>query len=334
VRWDWYSDEAFDPRPFWFERHWYRPGEPLAERPAEDRDAVRYAFDDEGRPAVLEEYSGFLNGQRTSTTTWRYEGDAAEATRVKADGTWQYTHRWRYEGDRLVSHESRAAGGTGREEYTYAEGLVVGIRTWHDDLLFTTVTIGYGTDGELERIESASAQGRRPVEVLYRRPAAGETLETLGAAVADLLTERIPLVVADAEIDEPAYGVTLAYGDESSLPQLGVGLAADRDDWDGDEAELWNPAEFEYFELDWAGHHDDALAGAAALFDQEAGLAGRPDLIRELLIGVARRLNGRDWSPILPVTDDFLVCPVDDEAVDVEENLSAVRPAPAARPAS
>jgi YD repeat-containing protein len=323
VRWDWYSDEAFDPRPFWFERHWYRPGEPLTDRAAGDRAAVRYGFDDEGRPVAMEDSAGHR------TITWTYDGDAAEATRVKPDGTWVYTHRWRYDGDRLVSHESRATGGTGREEYTYAEGLVVRIETWHDDQLFTTVTIGYGPDGELARIESTAVRGSRPVEVLYRRPPAGETLATLAATVSDLLTERIPLVVAAAEVDEPAYCVTLSYGDAASFPQIGVGLAADRE-----EFEPFNPAEFEYFELEWDEQADDELLAATALLDQELGLAGEQDRIRELLIGVAQRLNGLDWNEILPVTDDFVVCPVDDEGADVEENLSAVTPAPAARPAS
>jgi hypothetical protein len=325
VRWDWYSHNAFDPRPFWFERHWTRPGEPLSGQPTGDRNAVRYGFDDEGRPVTMQEYTG---GRLSATTTWRYDGDEAEAVQVTADGTRVSTHRWRYEGDRLVSHQSRAVGGTGREVYAYdADGLVTGIETWHDDQLFTTVTISYGPGGELERIESAAARDRRPVDVLYRRPPAGETLQTLGATVAGLLTERIPLVVAAAEIEEPAYCVTLSYGEESSLPEIGVGLA-------DEEAGLWEPAEFDYGDLDWADHADGTLTTAVALFDQEVGLAGEPGRIRELLIGVAQRLNELDWSTILPVTDDFVVCPVDDEGADTDENLSAVTPAPAAQPAS
>jgi hypothetical protein len=335
VRWDWYSDEAFDPRPFWFERHWYKPGAPLAERPPADRDAVRYGFDDEGRPLVMEEFDGSARGLLTATTTWRYDGDEAESTRVKDDGTWMYTHRWRFDGDRLVRHESRAAGGTGREEYTYADGLIVGIETWHDDLLFTTVAVGYGPGGELDRIESSAAQGQRPVEVLYQRPPAGETLETLGAAVAGLLTERIPLVVAAAEVEDAAFGVTLSYGDVSCLPQVSVGLDVEREDWDDDaSADVWNPVEFEYWDLDWAGHADKTLAGAVALLDQELGLAGEGHRIRELLIDVAQRLTALDWSPILPVTGDFVVCPVDYEIADLEANLIAVTPVPAAQPAS
>lgn len=310
MRWDWYSDEAFDPRPFWFERHWYRPGEPLAERPPGS--AVRYAFDDDGRPLVLEEFAGT---ELTATTTWRYDGDEAEATRVKADGTLVHTQHWHFEGDRLVSHESRAAGGTGREVYAYAEGLVVGIETWHDDQLFTSVAITYGAEGELLRIESASAQGRRPVEVLYRRPPAGETLESLGATVAGLLTEQIPLLVAEAEIEDAAACVTLSYAEGSCLPQISVGLDAER----ADGVEFWD--------LDWAVESE--LADAAALLDQELGLAGEGRRVPELLAVVAERLTVVDWSTILPITDDFEIYPVDES-----EEFSDPAAEPAAQPAS
>jgi hypothetical protein len=307
VRWDWYTHEAFDPRPFWFERFWTSPGEQLDGEPAPDEDAVGYGYDEAGRIAVLREV---VRGEQVAETTWTYGDDRVESTRVAADGTRSWTRTCRYDGDRLLSHESRANDGSGREEYTYADGRVVGIDTWHGDELFTTLVITYGPDGELDRIESTSARGQL-TETLYRRPPAGETLDTLGDRVIDLLTDQIPAVVAQAAIDAPAYCLTLSYEQGSCRPRLGVGLESERAN-----GSQWDPVEFGHWDLAW--DFDPELAAAADLLDQEAGLAGDDDLlVEELLIEVARRLNRFDWRPVLPVTDDFLVSWVDLSADDL-----------------
>jgi hypothetical protein len=55
------------------------------------------------------------------------------------------------------------------------------------------------------------------------------------------------------------------------------------------------------------------------------------DLYRQMLVGVVRQLNQRDWSDVFPVSDDFAVAPADgdqhfaDDYADLAESIPAER---------
>jgi hypothetical protein len=96
-----------------------------------------------------------------------------------------------------------------------------------------------------------------------------------------------------------------------------------------DARAAWSPAEFE------AGTGGDlGDVPSARLVRQELALLDADDIVaaagseagRRLLCAVAARLNLRDWSGMLPVTEDFLVYPVDLELVDLERNLADCLP--------
>ncbi|MEU4474959.1 hypothetical protein [Micromonospora sp. NPDC023888] len=58
----------------------------------------------------------------------------------------------------------------------------------------------------------------------------------------------------------------------------------------------------------------------------DADVSAGSEILRRLLCAVAARLNRRDWSATLPVTDDFVVYAVDLELVDLERNLTDCLP--------
>lgn len=322
VRWEWYSDEVEDLRPYWHERHRSPRGERLAQRPDGSVHVVGYGYDERGRVAVRQERSGFLDGRITLEATRRYGDGVVEETAVDGDGVRVYEHRYRYRDGLLWTFESTARYGDSREEYTYSGGRLTSIAVTHNGRPYQQIAVQHDGSGTLQRIRTTWLQGRPHTEVTYRRPPAGFTLDEQARRVAAMLEERVPQAVARAGIAEPAYCLALAYDDVSCVPVLGLGLESERRPGE----DPWNPAEFEHFDIEASALHDPVFRDEADLFDQEIALAGEWHRIRDLLLDVARELDGYDWPAVVPVTADFLVYPVDLEGADRDRNLHACRP--------
>lgn len=319
MRWEWYTDEAFKLKPYWRERNRFAKGVRLAERPPLSENAVRYGFDEVGRPVVMEEFSGFLSGRQTGKTAWTHLPDVIEEV---GRG---YRDRYEYADGLLRLYTKEASGGRGTEKYTYEDGLLSRIDVTHDGRPWARVAVSHDAAGVLERIETTYLQGRSSTEVTYRRPPAGFTLDGQCATVAALLVVRLPRLVARTEADGPFYCLALAYS-ESCLPMWGLGLESERQEWlAGDDADdlLWNPAEFEQYDTDPVDADDPELHEAASLLDQEIGLTGEHHRVRAMLLEVAHVLNQQAWD--IAVTGDFVVYPTHLECHDAEENLAAVR---------
>ncbi len=330
MRWEWYTDEAFELRPLWRERtRSPQPGRPLAQRPPSTRDAVRYGFDDRNRPVVMAQYSGFLNGRRTGTTTRTYRDDVIEEVAVDADGAQIYADRYEY-ADGLLRRWSKAAvGGYGDETYHYTDGRVTGIDVTHGGRPTQRIAVGYDSAGRLARIETTHLQGRSYTELTYQRPARRVSLAGRCRTVAALLVDRLPRVVAASGAEGPFYCLALVYYPDQCLPMWGLGSQAERELWlrEQDEPDdfLWSPADFELFDSDPLDAGDPELHEAARLLDQELSLAGSGDRVRRLLLDVAHALNDHDWTGTIAVTDDFVVYPLQVHGDDLERNLSALR---------
>jgi hypothetical protein len=329
MRWEWYSDKAFDPRPYWDERHGSPRARRLAERPPTGQAVWRYGFDEAGRVAAAQHFEGSLDGRQTSDETWRYADGEIERTCTSHDGTWLFTHHDRYEGDRIVGSDLSAPFGNSREEYSYAaDGRLTHIDMWDNDRPAYRFEISHNERGELDRIVTTSLLGRLFTEVTYRRPGDRFSLDAQCQLVVDLLVARVPLVVAEAGVDKPADCVVLSYSDASCVPEIGIGLAEHRRQLaaDGNVDQAWNLANFELRDIDWHDHRDATFVDETGLLDQELALAGEWHRIRGVLVDVARRLNRRDWSTVLSVTDDFRVCAVDDDLSHLARNLADSAP--------
>lgn len=331
VRWEWYSDDAYDLRPYWYERNRYPRGRRLERRPVLSENVVQYGFDDASRVVVMREFSGFLGGRPTFEATRTYLDSAIEEVGVDGDGANVYVRRYLFEDDLLRTFVSPARHGQGREEYGYTDGRVVSIDAGHDGP-YQKIAIEYDDAGRLQRIETTWLQGRAHTVTSYRRPPAGFSIDAQCRAVSVMLVERVPAAVVREQISEPAYCLALAYGEESCLPLLGIGLDSERGALLADEDEdnpatdlMWNPAEFEHYDTDAVGLEDPACRDSADLLDQELGLAGERDRARVMLLEAAHALNRYDWSRVLPTTVDFIVYPVDHELADLERNLAECR---------
>lgn len=344
VRWEPYSRDAFDLRPLFYERHLDRPGRRLAEPPPPGTDYERVGFDAAGRPVVVEDHSGFLDGKVSHETFRAYGEGRVEQAYYRADGDPVHLHEYRYEDGRIRSAWMATAHGVTHEEYHYTGDSVTGIVVHEarerglpgerelSARLVQTVRASY-EGGALARV--AIIPGDRPVDddavtPLYERPPAGFTFEAAREAVREDLVARIPRTVAAMEIDRPAYCVALAYSSEPGGYLVYVGLEEAREELlstpDGAEW-IWNAPDME-------GGDDADLSSevetTARLLFQELRLADADDPTarpgtersRDLICEVAKELNSFDWSRVLPVTGDFVVYATDMELVDVERNMA------------
>ncbi len=325
VRWEWYSDDAFDLRPLHYERDLRKPGRRLPERPSTDTDVHGIGFDAEDRPVVFREYTGVLDGELYYETFRDYGADVVTEAHFYADGNPIYLHQYQFDAGLIRSALIAATGGGGSEQYSYTGGQV------------TRVDITYGAreDGELSPLEphqvinaefDAAGLVRLEVdwvgqetELKYERPPADFTVEQACQTMHRELVTQVPAAVRELGIDEPAYCVALAYFPEDPLDiMVYVGAADEREDG----SDIWSPADM------GADTMPDlsAVADTMRLLAQELTLAEDWERARDLLCAVAAELNTQDWSQVLPVTDDFVVYAVDFELTDLDNNLPACVP--------
>ncbi|MBE1485755.1 hypothetical protein [Plantactinospora soyae] len=292
-RWEWFSAEAYDLRPLWYERESSRPGRRLPRRPPPDRDHCRIGFDPDDHPVVVEEYSGFLDGKlyyETFRDPLDGAGPVTEA-HFHAGGGPIYLHEYRFEAGRIHSASTVATGGGGYEEYGYTGDRVTRIVAYHgkragrpDGRLsplapYQTIDAAYDEAG-LSRLEITWAAPDGPlVELKYQRPPADFTLDDAVEAVRRELVRRVPAVVREMAIDEPAYCVVLGYLAEDPIGvSVHVGLDTQRREWLAEQSEpdsspLWNPCDLHGPEsVDLAEHADTArlLRQERALADADA----------------------------------------------------------------
>lgn len=184
--------------------------------------------------------------------------------------------------------------------------------------LRTIIEAAYDGEG-LSRLEIADLGA--PPQVRYERLPRDFSVEDACRTVQAELVTQIPHAVGALALVEPAYCVALVYDNpyDPASVTVHIGLEEDRLAFLSEDVEndvLWSPADMARSnEVNLA-----AVAGTARLLAQELTLAGSA-ASRDILCAVARTLSERDWSTVLPTTDDFVVYAIDVEMVDLDHNL-------------
>lgn len=309
--WEWYSWAAFDLRPLHYERDRLKRGRRLTQRPPLDEDHHMVGFDAYGRPVVLFEYSGFLSGKLYYETYRDYSSwpKAVEEAHFEYTGRPMHLHRYSYVDGRIRLADLVTAGGSGYETYEYLDDVVTRVNVFHNNKPYVTIDADYDSRGLVRLAKFWDTA----VELVYERPPPAFSIEEAYEVVLRELVRQVPTAVRDMDIDLPACCVVLVYQSEFPLDlMVHVGLAGE-----------WFPSEMH----DQAEVELGAVADIVRLLAQELALKGREELGRDLLCEAAAKLNGLDWSGVLPVTDDFVVFAMDLELMDVDRNLAACVPA-------
>ncbi|MFF5234946.1 hypothetical protein [Dactylosporangium sp. NPDC000521] len=323
VHWDWYTWPGLDPRPLHFERDLLRPGRRLDARPPLNQSVLRIGFDAEGRVAVTDEHSGFLRGRRTSETFTHHDGDVVESAHFDNGGRPVFLHEYRFVDGLMRSADMVTRHGHERETYEYTDGRVTRVEISHNGRPRARLAAEHDADGLVRIVEAAHL--RKPAEVRYERPPAGFDLAVACRTIEDALVAAIPPTVARLPLDGAADCVALSYFLAETLNIVVHAATADERaalaaTYDADAA--WSAEDFE------ANTPVDTDIDGIRMVRQELALRNADDpgsgteLARRLLCAVAARLNHRDWSDTLPVTDDFVVYPVDLELEYLHQNLT------------
>ena len=180
----------------------------------------------------------------------------------------------------------------------------------------------------IQKVDSAGVRHE-----IYGRPA--RKLSNLLKTLRPRLVEQIQKVVIGYDLREPACCLALAYGTESSEealpPILALGLENERDRWRSAAEQtaeaFWNPASFSTFDCDELELDDPATLSEADAIKHHLKDADNMNVVRKLLVQVAKKLNSVHWSEVIPVTQDFIVYAVDLEGSHWGESIKAAVPA-------
>ncbi|MEU7590246.1 hypothetical protein AB0A95_28625 [Micromonospora sp. NPDC049230] len=321
--WDWYTWPGLDLRPLHFERDLRKTGRRLDARPPLDRDVLRIGFDARGRVAVVEEYSGFLDGARCYETFFRHGDEVVEVAHFDRDGP-IYLHEYRFEGGLMHTASMVARRGSGRESYAYVDGRISRVEIEHSGAPPAVLVAEHDDLGLLRLVRIRGHESR----VCYARPPAGFDLEAACRAVEDMAVALIPDAVARLAVDAPIACLALSYDRPTQLViDVSAATADERAELASLEARAaWSPADFAAStDVDLGDTEPSRLVQQelTVLDADDDDVAAGSAIGRRLWCRVAARLNLRDWSATLPVTDDFVVYAVDLELVDLERNLAA-----------
>jgi hypothetical protein len=344
VNWRWAKSDRHDPRPFWYERNRWKPGQFLKSNPARPNGFYEYGYDSDGNVVV-----GRNHVSSEPDRIWFYEtfyirsGNILEIIHFDYHPEKKpiYLTRCTYQDNRLILWESRATSGSRREYYQWEKDRVKIVEVnyakigpdqqYKEPNPWQRIEAKYSEIGSLEELTvhwiKGPEQPKETVEIVYHRLEKTINFKILLDLSREKLFEIIKNKVIALQLSEPVYCLAIVRG-QSFPPHIGLGFARDRDKLISEQQEelwwfLWNPAEFSFITIDKFIFDDPELIRICDLLNQECGRRDRWNDAAKMLNDVAKMLNQVDWRGILPTTPDFVAYATDDELGDFQKNLKS-----------
>jgi hypothetical protein len=328
VEWLPYSEEIFDPRPFYFESHRRRPGRRVGPDATFPVARYHYGFGEDGRIWVERQATEFRGTMYETFFVYGPDGPIEVAGfHYHTDKRPIYLDRCVYSNGLLVGYEKQGQQGCIRSTYFYADGRLTRIEHQTgpslDQLVpFQIEDVRFDETGKLAEIlcRQLDPTGREVgSELRFKSKPRAMTPKAMESAFLDHLVAAVPAAVATLHVTRPIYCLALAYDPEqfSTLPPMvAIGLV---DQLEQPDSEPWNPAKMQAIDL--ARENFGELYKFAELLDQRPLSAST---LRSLMNEAAARLGKIDWTSTMSVTADFVVYATDLELGDFIPNLRKV----------
>jgi hypothetical protein len=328
VRWEWAKDLAYGILPFEIERKGEMPANTTSSQPSINKNVYQYGFNQDNELVVIRDFQDikdlcfetFILSSKSELSSYYFSYDKPKKLLAE-------THI-AIENNRITSSViTNPYGIEKKEEYFYENNLLTKIN-FQQSGKTSNLNFLYSFDIKYEHSEVSEIvwnerDGRKTI--VFDSKLVDKTLlqsNSVEKTLIGLIIDRI----RSLKLKETAYCIVLSYNQELSYslpPTLGIGLKNERDNIikSGLESEIWNPEEFSLFgvsELSLKNVQTDDLFTSFNL-----NISSRNDLksLKSLLLRVSKKLNQVNWGSMIPITDDFLVFPVDDELSDLQENL-------------
>ncbi|MEP7288034.1 MAG: hypothetical protein ABI947_19955 [Chloroflexota bacterium] len=319
VRWEWVDGFLYRPEPFFHEREQFSRGRVIPREPKNNLERAtfaQYGFNKDNQLVVVRYNQAF---GKVVELFYVQNGAVTEGTRYDVDHKLINVNRQYFVDDHIVRYEVLAQPPFSEprwskiENYHYTNGKLARIEGSNSRFEIT-----YSKRGVLHTI--AGYYGVNGQRLVYRRPRKEETQKALGERLHKAFVQLIPKALANVEITEPVFNVTLCYsvasvGWDFFPPTLGVIYESDRQETIAKRQSLagylWNPHNFYNGDVaDLWGLLDDDLREACRLLGQEMGLSSRGCTFgQKLLRRVARDLADFNWSTIFSIMPDFVIYP-------------------------
>jgi hypothetical protein len=328
VEWLPYSEEIFDPRPFYFESRRRRPGRRVSLDATFPVARYHYGLGEDGRIWVERQATEFPGMLYETFFVYGPDGPIeAAGFDYYTDKRPIYLDRFLYANGLLVGYEKQGRQACGRSTYVYADGRPTRIEHQTgpslDQLVpFQIEDVRFDETGKLAEIvcRQLDPTGREVGgEVRFKSKPRAMTAKAIEIAFLDDLVAAVPTALATLHVTRSVYCLALAYDPEqfSTLPPtIAIGLV---DQLGQPDSEPWNPAKMQ--QIDLARENFGGLHKFAELLDQRPLSAST---LRFLMNEAAARLGKIDWTSTMPVTTDFVVYATDLELGDFIPNLRKV----------
>jgi hypothetical protein len=328
VEWLPYSEEIFDPRPFYFESHRRRPGRRVGPDATFPVARYHYGFGEDGRIWVERQATEFRGMMYETFFVYGPDGPIeVVGFDYYTDKRPIYLDRCVYSNGLLVGYEKQGRQGCVRSTYVYAGGRLTKIEhqtgpSLDQLVLFQIEDVRFDETGKLAEIlnRQLDPTGREVAsEVRFKSKPRAMSAKAIESAFLDHLVAAVPTALATLHDTRPVYCLALAYDPEqfSTLPPtIAVGLV---DQLGHPDSEPWNPANMQQIDLEQEIFPE--LHKFAELLDQRPLSATS---LRSLMNEAATRLGKVDFSKTLVLTPDFVVYATDLELGDFIPNLRKV----------
>jgi hypothetical protein len=328
VRWEWSKDLAYGILPFEIERKGKIPANTTSSQPDVKKNAYQYGFNQNNELVTIRDFQGipdqcfetFIIVDKAKIVSYYFSYDKPKKLLAETFQT--------IENNQITSSITTNPYGVEKKEvYFYKNNLLTKLNFEQSgktsNLNFAHSFDFKFEDSEVSEIVWNERDGSR--SIVYASKLIDKTLlqsNFVEKTLIGLIIERI----RNLKLQEIAYCIVLSYSRELNFslpPTLGIGLKEEKENIikSGSESEIWNPEEFSLFGVSELSLKNSQTDDVFAKFNLH--IASRNDLksLKSLLLRVSKKLNQVDWSSMMPISDDFLVYPVDDELSDLQENL-------------